>query len=708
MSPSPIVRKALVLSPIASHPQDYGNRNRVLHTTTFFKEMGYEVNFLLYPFEPDWLQGIPESAKEMRAAWTSFNIIPPSRALHMPALGEHHLIDEWWDPQIGHHLDWWFAREYFDVFIVNYTFLSKAFAHAPRGTVKVLETHDLFSGRKEMFAANGAGPDFFYTTPGEEKIAFDRTDVLIAIKDGEAEILRRMTARDVVSLPFYMPEKPSMPSPGRLTAGHELRVGFLGALNTVNIFNMRRFLERFEKYLQIYVPNMRLDVVGNVCAQLSATSPGVNLLGRVENIEDFYDNVDVVVAPLMFSTGIKIKVGEALSFGKAVVATRNGFDGYAATDPFHALESYDAVCRALVMLAFDRERLQLLESKTAVAAQLARRHNADGYRALAGAVKRHSKVIVFLTDLPVWNVTTTHQERIAQWCQFCGHLSRTVVISVGPQPVEANRRNDLHFIRFIDCGGEHRDINAALEALDELSRSLEIIEIVIATEGELGRSLWELLGRRFAHVTLDTWVPELAAIAAGVSDGTPGDLWMARERHAEDMPAGRSLSTTAFRYEPYALRGWVRRPRTSEILLALCDPDEDDRQGAELVAAAVDGKHVVSILDFEASQDWRSGAGILETLKEQAIPALIVTLGRDFRAVRAFRSLASQAGIDCLHAGADAFPILINDDEGTTCLCSTYAELGRHLAENSPTTTYASLQSSDGGWSTYWRLLSLR
>jgi len=88
MSTGVILRKALILSPVASHPQDYGNRNRVLHTTSYFKDAGYEIHFLLYPFEPDWMQGIPESAKQMRDAWTSFAVVPPSRPLHRPALSE--------------------------------------------------------------------------------------------------------------------------------------------------------------------------------------------------------------------------------------------------------------------------------------------------------------------------------------------------------------------------------------------------------------------------------------------------------------------------------------------------------------------------------------------------------------------------------------------------------------------------------------------
>lgn len=706
------VRKALILSPVASHPQDYGNRNRVLHTTSFFKDLGFEIHYLLYPFEPDWLQGIPESAKEMRDTWTSFSIIPPSRPLHQPALAEHHTIDEWWDPQIGHYLDWLFARTSFDVFLVNYTFLAKAFEHATRGTVKILETHDLFSGRREMFAANGAGPDFFYTTPDQEKIAFDRADIVIAIKDGEAAILRRMTRRDVVSLPFYIPSREPKARPERLLAASELRVGFLGALNTVNVLNMQRFLERFEKFQQIYVPNLRLDVVGNVCSRLSTKSPSVNLVGRVEEIDEFYDNVDVVVAPLMFSTGIKIKVGEALSYGKAVVATKNGFDGYTPMDPFHSLENFDAVARALMTLAFDRERLKLLEKRTAVTAQLAARHTADGYRALAHAVKRHSKIIAFITDQPVWSATTVRQERAAQWCQLCGHICRSVVIAIGPNPVELDKRNDLNFVQFVDLSAEAADprvtTDSVMTTLAELSQSHEIIEVVISVGGALGDDLWNNIRQAYANITLDTWIPSLARIAGNELEASTSDLWLSQEDAEEDAQPGRFLSATTFRYEPFYLRGWSRRPRTDDVAIVLCTPDANDLNGVDLLTTAANGSRHISTIDIGMQGGGDGMDFSLEPLKDHPLPSLFVAVGNDLRAVNAVRNLAGQAGIECLHAGSASFPFVLNDEDGASHLCRTYSDLAAHLADPTFTASRGSLQAADAGWSTYWRLVARR
>jgi glycosyltransferase involved in cell wall biosynthesis len=702
MSASRFERKALVLSPIASHPQDYGNRNRILQMTRFFKDQGYEIHFVFYPIEPDWSRSIPPSAKEMREAWDSFTIVPPSRPLHQLAIGEHHQIDEWWDPVISHHLDWLFKREFFDLMLVNYTYFSKAFEHAPRGTVKVLEMHDLFSGRKEMFAANGVGPDFFYTLPEQERIAFERADVVIAIKDGEAKFVRGLTPKpNAIAVPFYMPEREPRQRPGRLLPSEELRVGFLGANNLVNLVNMRRFLESYLRAQEIYVPNLTLDVAGNVCSQLQAKGPGLNLLGRVERIEDFYDNVDVVIAPLMFSTGIKIKVGEALSFGKPVVATENGFDGYAATDKFHALKSYDDVARALVSLSFDRERLMVLENRSALAARMARRSYEDGCRSLSRAVRRLSKMIVLVTDQPIWSGETAQQERLAQWIQLFAYMGRAVVLYVGSAPLETIARGDLGLVKFVDLSGDANKFDAAVAELESFDRTHHLAEIALSVEGALGRALWERLAGRFPYLSVDLWVSSLADIPP--EDEAGADVWVTH-KNGGDARSGLPLSLNALRYEPYGLAGWTKGEHQAEIWIARCGSDAGGTAAIELIRSALDGTVATSLVDLDVFAAAKPGEGF-ESIRGRPVPSLILAMGSDRRAAQVWRCVAQQAGIAFLHLHDAAFPLLLPDEDGSPVLCASYGGAARHIAALSDLTLPEATHSGDTGWHTYWNML---
>ncbi len=693
-------RKALVLSPSATHPQDYGNRNRVFQTTSFFKEMGYEIHFVLYPYESDWNESVPGSATEMRRVWDSFTVIPPSKPPHMGPAGEHHEIDEWWDPQIGSYLEWLFAREAFDVFVVNYTFFSKAFDYAPRRTIKILETHDIFSGRKELFLSHGAAPEFFYTTADQEKIALDRADIVVAIKDAEADILRRMTDREVLSIPFNVVDRPVVRRPERLERTEPLKIGFVGALNTVNVLNMARFLEKFAKYERIYVPPpMEIRIAGNVCSKLSAASPSVTLLGHVDSIEAYYEDIDVVVAPMTFSTGMKIKVGEALSFGKPVVSTQNGFDGFPVMDEFHSLGSVEAVCRALIKLAFDRDRLKLLETRSALAAQLARRRSLSGYDVLSRAVRRLTKGIIFVTDQPFAKEETLRQVRLSQWAEYCSHLVRTAVVYLGNDPfpdLAKSASSARRFAAIVDTDGR---IDVARSAIRELSRHLHPIEIVVSAAEQTSQAIMESEEALHIPITLDLWsVP-------GAWDGThAGDIQLVDRSAGPDGPSP-VLSVTGLRYLPEALRHWTGAAPSDEVLVVLCDPSEIDLMGLALLEA----RTMVPVVAVEAFLDPDSGPDLLPQLSGRKAPRLLLAIGSDARIAETCRSLAAYAGVAFLHASWAHFPIAMLSSRGEPVLCHTYADIADQLADlGTSGPSGAPEQAGDTGWSAYWRELSLR
>lgn len=376
-------RHALVLSPAPSHPTDQGNRNRVMQSARFLAGLKYQVHFVLYPRDPDWQHQIPPSYEAMGRAWASFTVVPPSRAEASPAAGRDHGIDEWWDPAIATHLDWLFDHIAFEVVWVHYAFFSRAFERAPPQAVKVLDCHDVLAGRRRLFEQAGCMAEGFYTTEEQERIAFDRADLVVAIKESERAAIAQRTARRVFTMPYFpMHWRPPTPGPGAAP----LVAAFLGSSNGVNRMNMSGFVEVFRRHFPAAREPVRLVIAGEVCRHLRAGGPAVALLGRLEDLEAFYDSVDVVVVPFTFSTGVKIKVIEALAYGKPVVATANAFDGLPACDPFHMLPDMPAVCAALRLLAADPARLALLAQRSERSAVLAAAARDEAERALGQAI----------------------------------------------------------------------------------------------------------------------------------------------------------------------------------------------------------------------------------------------------------------------------------------------------------------------------------
>jgi glycosyltransferase involved in cell wall biosynthesis len=690
-------RKALILSPVASHPQDFGNRRRVYQTCNFLRQQGYEIHFLLYPMEPDWQSRMQDEARDMRKEWDSFQVIPSSRPfpLQSPALAEHHTIDEWWDPTIGMHLTWLFAREHFDVFVVNYVFMSKAFEYAGGRTVKVLETHDRFAGRLELLRTLKARIESFYTTESEEKIALDRSDIVIAIKESEAEFYGGLTEREVISVPFWLDQVMRASRTAEERDARPLRAGFIGALNVVNVANMRDFLLEFENSSDVAASPLVLEVAGDVCHHLESIHPQVNLLGRVESLEEFYDSLDVVIVPMTLSTGLKIKTGEALAFGKAVVATSDGFDGFPPVDEFHWLDSFAAVCSALIFLAGNRERLTELETRSRITAQLARRRMELGYRRLATAISRFLPTILFITDQPVFVEGNAEVERLAQWCQLCSGSATTIVGYLGAGAPEAPRP-ELKEVEIIAMGEADGRLDTAFAVWDELARQRTISEIILSVDGESGLHLEQAATTRCAHVTLDTWRPALAAIVGRQTAVPAPDYWTAFEENSE----GVLLSLTSLRYRPRFLDGW-KAARPEGILIILCGPDESDRAGIRLLTARVAGLERAEVITLSDSSGAPFARDFFEHLRACRRPAIFLAIGADANARALCEALGTIFAAPCLHLADAHFPLLVVRKDGTLGVCDSYGDFADNAAGIAILAGSAPTHREDTGWSRY-------
>lgn len=78
-------------------------------------------------------------------------------------------------------------------------------------------------------------------------------------------------------------------------------------------------------------PQSSLDVCGTVCQLIQGSFPNVRLLGRVDDIKPLYSAAEVCLVPLLAGSGLKIKLVEAMSYGRACVSTSVGVQGLGDT-----------------------------------------------------------------------------------------------------------------------------------------------------------------------------------------------------------------------------------------------------------------------------------------------------------------------------------------------------------------------------------------
>lgn len=80
---------------------------------------------------------------------------------------------------------------------------------------------------------------------------------------------------------------------------------------SVTIRVIGKGFENYRKELEEINPNVKIDVVGTV-----------------EDISPYYYNADFVLAPIIIGAGMKVKIAEAMMYGKTIIGTKEAFIGY--------------------------------------------------------------------------------------------------------------------------------------------------------------------------------------------------------------------------------------------------------------------------------------------------------------------------------------------------------------------------------------------
>jgi glycosyltransferase involved in cell wall biosynthesis len=103
---------------------------------------------------------------------------------------------------------------------------------------------------------------------------------------------------------------------------------FIASGNAINYNGIRYFLDNVFNVLTERYCDVNLIIAGTICEKLSNEhSKQIQLIGKIEDLSDFYKLGDIVINPIYQGTGLKVKTFEALSYGKIVVAHRHSTEG---------------------------------------------------------------------------------------------------------------------------------------------------------------------------------------------------------------------------------------------------------------------------------------------------------------------------------------------------------------------------------------------
>jgi polysaccharide biosynthesis protein PslH len=169
-------------------------------------------------------------------------------------------------------------------------------------------------------------------------------------------------------------------------AAPKLRVGFLGTFRAdFNRDALAHLVRDIWPRVTARLPGAEMIIAGNDYAgplRAEAEECGARWLGFVEDLRQFYEEIDLLIVPLRFGGGVRIRILEALAGSVPVVATSVAAANLGIEDGVHyrCADGADAIAAAAAqLLQAPAEAAALGREGRAWCAQ---RHGSDGQRPL--------------------------------------------------------------------------------------------------------------------------------------------------------------------------------------------------------------------------------------------------------------------------------------------------------------------------------------
>lgn len=328
--------KVLMISEILTHPSQMGNQQRIYRECLQMKQRGWEIDFLYVGKRIDEsvtltkvFFGEGHFFQHYRESLPVKSQIKKKIRTYMDAKGISRFCtfrygnDEWCLTGLADHIRYLNEKKQYDIIWLQYMFFSECLEQLDDlSALRVIDTHDKWANRNRIFQRKGQIPDYYYTTVRGERRSLRRADLVIAIQEKEAQYFERLlknTDTKVLVIGDLVEER-------RLPVCDNYCYGCIGAKNKPNILGLTWFCENVLPIVREKCPESRFMIAGGVCGCIPDYA-GVYKMGKVERLEDFYNNVKVTVNPIQSGTGLNIKTIEALAFGKPLVSTSMGSKG---------------------------------------------------------------------------------------------------------------------------------------------------------------------------------------------------------------------------------------------------------------------------------------------------------------------------------------------------------------------------------------------
>lgn len=169
-----------------------------------------------------------------------------------------------------------------------------------------------------------------------EKRYLHQFNQVVAVSDNDAQILEKhFRLKDVQIIPNGLEKIHQL----KKNPCQKIRVGFIGGmahspnLQSLN-FILNKLLPSLNQSYQLILAGDSLDWFRSWQKKHPRLAKRVEHLGIVDDVSDFYKQVDLLAAPVFSGSGTRVKILESLSYLTPVITTTIGVEGIDIQHPY--------------------------------------------------------------------------------------------------------------------------------------------------------------------------------------------------------------------------------------------------------------------------------------------------------------------------------------------------------------------------------------
>ena len=331
--------KVLIVSPVQTHPPYRGNRQRILQIARLFLDNSFDVELAI-----GRNRKITDEAKNF---WPVIH-----RLKHSPRwrpTSKNVPFDAWYTPGLGEEIAEIVKRQNVNVVLLNYIFHSKLLDYLPQDVVKIIDTHDVFTNRRELYVGYRYTGGFFSCTSEDESAYLSRADVALSISQDDTEKFQQLVPQlPIIDLPFLAHNgEPASEALVITNPSGNTTVGIVLSANDLNLASLHSFIAAVDDQYG-RTPPFNVFVAGDIQSRSIRIHPlriprfsrqWLSYVGQVEDIQSFYKAVDIIAIPVIAGSGMAIKFSYAIISGTPSISTLWGSRGHCAYHELHRFKN---------------------------------------------------------------------------------------------------------------------------------------------------------------------------------------------------------------------------------------------------------------------------------------------------------------------------------------------------------------------------------